>query len=68
MIECYKCCYGALTALKFKSRKIGNSVGLVLPQDALSRLIAGDVDVINLTDSMNGGFRITSTNQKLPTN
>ena len=65
MIEHYMCCYGALSALKFKSRKIGNSVGLVLPKEVLSWLIAGDVDAIDLTDSMGGGFRVTSTNPEV---
>ncbi len=48
--------------LELKLRKIGNSVGLVLPKEALARLNAEDGDAIYLTDSTDGGFRVTSTN------
>ncbi len=50
--------------LELKLRKIGNSVGLVLPKEALARLNAEDGDAIYLTDSTDGGFRVTSTNPK----
>jgi len=48
--------------LELKLRKIGNSVGLVLPKEALARLNAEDGDAIYLTDTTDGGFRVTSTN------
>jgi len=48
--------------LELKLRKVGNSVGLVLPKEALARLNANDGDAVYLTDSTDGGFRITATN------
>lgn len=48
--------------LELKLRKVGNSVGMVLPKEALARLNADDGDAIYLTDSTDGGFRITATN------
>ncbi len=42
-----------------KIRKIGNSLGVVLPREALASLKALEGDVIYLTDSPDGGFRIT---------
>lgn len=41
-----------------KLRKIGNSVGAVLPQEVLARMQLGDGDVLFLTDAP-GGYRIT---------
>ncbi len=48
--------------LELKLRKVGSSVGLVLPKEALARLNAGDGDVIYLTDATEGGFRLTAAN------
>ena len=48
--------------LELKLRKVGNSVGMVLPKEALARLNADDGDAVYLTDSTDGGFRITATN------
>jgi putative addiction module antidote len=48
--------------LELKLRKVGNSVGVVLPKEALARLNANDGDAVYLTDSTDGGFRITATN------
>ena len=42
-----------------KLRKVGNSVGVVLPKEALARLNAGEGDEIYLTDAPEGGFRLT---------
>jgi putative addiction module antidote len=47
-----------------KLRKIGNSLGVVLPKEALSNLKAGEGDVIYLTDSPDGGFRMTPLNEE----
>ena len=47
-----------------KLRKIGNSVGFVLPKEALASLKADQGDVIYLTDSPDGGFRITPLNEE----
>ena len=48
--------------LELKLRKVGNSVGLVLPKEALSRLNAGDGDALFLTEATDGGFRLTASN------
>ena len=48
--------------LELKLRKVGNSVGMVLPKEALARLNAGDGDAVYLSDSADGGFRITTAN------
>ncbi len=48
--------------LELKLRKVGNSVGVVLPKEALARLNADDGDAVYLTDTTDGGFRITATN------
>jgi len=48
--------------LELRLRKVGNSVGMVLPKEALARLNADDGDAIYLTDATDGGFRITAAN------
>lgn len=48
--------------LELKLRKIGNSVGVVLPKEALARLNADDGDVIYLTETTDNGFRLTAGN------
>lgn len=49
--------------IALKLRKIGNSLGVVLPKEALSSLKVTNGDVIYLTDSPDGGFRITPLNE-----
>lgn len=51
--------------LELKLRKIGNSVGLVLPKEALAHLKAGEGDEILLTESPDGGLRLNATNVKV---
>lgn len=46
--------------VELKLRKVGNSVGLVLPKEALSRLNAGEGDCLFLTETPDGGFRVTA--------
>jgi putative addiction module antidote len=48
--------------LELKLRKVGNSVGLVLPKEALARLNADHGDAVYLTETTEGGFRLTATN------
>ena len=43
-----------------KLRKVGNSVGVVLPKETLTRLNASEGDEIYLTDAPEGGFRLTA--------
>ena len=47
--------------LELKLRKIGNSVGLVLPKEALAQLNAQEGDTITLTDAKDG-LRLTTGN------
>ena len=48
--------------LELKLRKVGNSVGLVLPKEALARMNVAEGDGIFLTETTDGGFRITGSN------
>ncbi len=41
-----------------KLRKIGNSVGVILPQEALTALRVGQGDTLYFTEAP-GGFRVT---------
>jgi putative addiction module antidote len=45
--------------VELKVRKIGNSLGVVLPKEMLSRLGAGDGARLYLTDAPEGGYRLT---------
>jgi len=47
--------------LELKLRKVGNSVGLVLPKEALAHLNAAEGDPVYLTESAEGGFRLTAS-------
>ncbi len=44
---------------QLKVRRIGNSLGVVLPKDALARLNAKDGDTLFLTEGPDGSMRIT---------
>jgi putative addiction module antidote len=48
--------------LKLKLRKVGNSVGFVLPKEALARLNADKGDSVFLTEAADGSFRLTASN------
>jgi putative addiction module antidote len=45
-------------ALELKIRKIGNSLGVVLPKEALARLNADEGDTLVFTEAADGGFRV----------
>lgn len=45
--------------LELKLRKIGNSLGVVLPKEALSRLNSGEGDTLVFSDAPDGSFRVT---------
>jgi len=49
--------------LELKLRKVGNSVGVILPKEALSRLKVGAGDSLALTDSPDGSLRVTPANE-----
>ena len=45
--------------LELKVRRIGNSLGVVLPREAVSRLHAGDGDRLFLIEGPNGAYQLT---------
>ena len=45
--------------LELKLRKVCNSLGIILPKEALARLNAKEGDTIVFTHSENDGYRIT---------
>jgi putative addiction module antidote len=47
--------------VELKLRKIGNSLGLVLPKEALAHLKVSEGDVLTLTESPDG-VRLTTAN------
>ena len=51
--------------LELKLRKIGNSVGVVLPKEALARLNSGEGGTLVLTDAPDGSFRLASNQADL---
>ncbi len=48
--------------LELKLRKVGNSVGVVLPKEALAHLNVGEGDTLCVTDSGDGSLRLTPAN------
>jgi putative addiction module antidote len=51
-------------AFELKLRKVGNTVGLILPKEALARMNVEEGDVVFLAETTDGGFRITRSNPK----
>lgn len=47
-------------AIELKIRKIGNSMGVVLPKEALAHLKVAEGQAIYLTEAPDGSFRVTS--------
>ena len=47
--------------VELKLRKVGNSVGLVLPKEALARLNVKEGEALYLTEAPGGGFRVTAS-------
>jgi putative addiction module antidote len=45
--------------LELKLRKVGNSVGVVLPKEAMARLNVQEGDTLALTDGPDGSMRVT---------
>ena len=46
--------------LELKLRKIGKSVGLVLPKEALAHLRVEEGDTLTVTDASEGGLRLSA--------
>jgi len=49
--------------IELKLSKVGKSIGIVLPKEALARLNAGEGDTLFMTDAPDGGFRLTLKKQ-----
>jgi putative addiction module antidote len=47
--------------LELKLRKVGNSVGVVLPKEVLAHLKAREGDTVSVTDAADGTLRVTTT-------
>jgi putative addiction module antidote len=45
--------------LELKLRKVGNSVGVVLPKEALAHLNAGEGDTVSVTEGPDGSLRMS---------
>lgn len=45
---------------ELKLRRVGNSVGLILPKEALQHLNVGEGDIVCLTDAADGAVRLTA--------
>lgn len=45
--------------IELKLRKVGNSVGVILPKAALTLLNLGEGDTVVLSDTTDGGLRLT---------
>ncbi len=49
--------------LELKLRKIGNSVGVVLPKEAMAKLNLEEGDSICMTDAPDGSLRLTPVSE-----
>ena len=45
--------------IELKLRKLGNSLGVVLPKEAIARLNVGEGERLYLTEAPEGGYRLT---------
>lgn len=50
--------------VELKLRKIGNSLGVILPKEALTKLQVQDGDTLVLTDAPDGGVRLTAASKE----
>ncbi|HEX8232862.1 MAG TPA: AbrB/MazE/SpoVT family DNA-binding domain-containing protein [Caulobacteraceae bacterium] len=51
--------------IALKLTQVGNSVGVILPKEALAKLGVDRGDVIYLTDAPGGDMRLSAYNQKV---
>lgn len=56
------CCYAWVMVLELKLRRVGNSLGVVLPKEVLLRLNVAEGDTVCVTDAADGSLRISATN------
>lgn len=54
------CDYTHVMSLELKLRKIGNSVGVILPKEALSHLKIEEGDTVSLTETPDG-YRLSQS-------
>jgi putative addiction module antidote len=47
--------------LELKLRKVGNSVGLILPKEALAHLNVEEGDTLSVTEGPDGSLRLSAT-------
>jgi len=45
--------------LELKVRKVGNSLGVVLPREATGRMKVGEVDTVFLSEMPDGSYKIS---------
>jgi putative addiction module antidote len=50
--------------VELKLRKIGNSVGVVLPKEVLNHLKVGEGDTICVTETVDGSLRVGPSNEE----
>jgi putative addiction module antidote len=60
-IRCYNCYnIGGEPVVELKVRKIGNSLGVVLPKEAMRRLQADEGDRLFLIEGAEGAYQLTA--------
>lgn len=50
-------------AIELKLRKVGNSLGVVLPKEALARLKVDEGQALYLTEAPDGSYRVTAEDE-----
>jgi len=51
--------------LELTLRKIGNSVGIILPKEALAQLKAQEGDTLTATEAADGSLRLTHASEEV---
>ena len=51
--------------LELKLRKIGNSVGIVLPKEALAHMKAAEGDTVCVTEGVDGSLHLSATTAEI---
>lgn len=51
--------------LELKLRKVGNSVGLILPKEALAHLKVAEGDSVSVTEGPDGSLRLAPTTSEV---
>ena len=49
--------------IALKVRKVGNSLGIVLPKETLQRLNIKEGETVYLTETFDNGYRVTAYNE-----